>query len=90
MTSYALYLHIPFCRARCSYCDFNTYTTLGDLQEAYVTALVQEIRLVGATGKRPDVHTIFFGGGTPSLLLPEQVAAILTACLLYTSPSPRD
>ncbi len=79
MTSYALYLHIPFCRARCSYCDFNTYTTLGDLQGAYVAALIQEIRLVGAAGNRPGVHTIFFGGGTPSLLTPEQVAAILSA-----------
>lgn len=78
MISYALYLHIPFCRARCSYCDFNTYTTLGQLQAAYVDALAQEIRLVGAAGGRPAVRTIFFGGGTPSLLTPAQVEIILT------------
>ena len=82
--SYALYLHIPFCRARCSYCDFNTYTTIGDLQGEYVAALAREIRLVGESGRaaggRPvSVHTIFFGGGTPSLLTPEQTAVLLSA-----------
>ena len=81
MTSYALYLHIPFCRARCSYCDFNTYTTLGDLQAAYVAALAREIEQVGAGAADgpPPVHTIFFGGGTPSLLTVEQVAHLLDA-----------
>jgi len=76
---FALYLHIPFCRARCSYCDFNTYTTIGDLQAPYVAALAREIRLVGAAGDAPAVGTIFFGGGTPSLLTPSQVAEILAA-----------
>jgi len=80
---YALYLHIPFCRARCSYCDFNTYTTLGDLQGEYVAALAREIQLVGEAGRvggeRAAVDTIFFGGGTPSLLTPEQVATLLSA-----------
>jgi oxygen-independent coproporphyrinogen-3 oxidase len=83
MTTYALYLHIPFCRRRCSYCDFNTYTTLGGLQEAYTAALAREMRQVGAlaraAGDAPAVHTIFFGGGTPSLLTPRQVETILTA-----------
>ncbi len=76
---YALYLHIPFCRARCSYCDFNTYTTIGDLQGDYVDTLAREIRLVGELGGHPGVRTIFFGGGTPSLLTPEQTAALLSA-----------
>jgi oxygen-independent coproporphyrinogen-3 oxidase len=84
MASYALYLHIPFCRRRCSYCDFNTYTTLGGLQEAYTAALAREIRQVGALARAagddaPGAHTIFFGGGTPSLLSPRQVETILTA-----------
>ena len=84
MTSYALYLHIPFCRARCSYCDFNTYTTIGDLQGEYVDALAREVRLVGESGRAVgghpvSVHTIFFGGGTPSLLTPEQTATLLSA-----------
>ena len=84
MTPYALYLHIPFCRQRCSYCDFNTYTTLNDLQPAYVAALAAEMRQVGALAAeagepRPNVRTVFFGGGTPSLLTVEQVAHLLGA-----------
>jgi oxygen-independent coproporphyrinogen-3 oxidase len=84
MTPYALYLHIPFCRQRCSYCDFNTYTTLNDLQPAYVAALAAEIRQVGALAAaagepRPAVRTVFFGGGTPSLLTPAQVGDLLGA-----------
>ena len=74
----SLYLHIPFCRHRCSYCDFNTYTSLGDLQDAYADGLAREIAQVGRSQMRP-VHTIFFGGGTPSLMTPEQLAVILTA-----------
>ncbi len=78
--AHALYLHIPFCRHRCSYCDFNTYTTVGELQAPYVAALIEEIRRVGAAAPvRPAVPTVFFGGGTPSLLAPEEVAAILDA-----------
>ena len=88
MTRYALYLHIPFCRQRCSYCDFNTYTTIGDLQSAYVDALAAEIRHVGAAGQTPAVHTIFFGGGTPSLLSPAQVAALLSAARESFAVSP--
>lgn len=70
---FSLYLHIPFCVVRCAYCDFNTYADLGDLMPAYAQALVREIEVVGqgyqAThGQRAPVHTIFFGGGTPSLL----------------------
>ena len=84
MIAYALYLHIPFCRQRCSYCDFNTYTTLGDLKDAYVAALAAEITQVGeqaaaAGDPHPGVHTVFFGGGTPSLLSPAQLATILGA-----------
>jgi oxygen-independent coproporphyrinogen-3 oxidase len=65
MTNYALYLHIPFCRHRCSYCDFNTYAGLSALIPDYVTALCREME-----GLYPvvRVHTIFFGGGTPSLV----------------------
>ena len=68
----SLYLHIPFCRHRCAYCDFNTYTTVGGLQDTYVSALVKEIGqvadLAGRAGQLRPVHTIYLGGGTPSLL----------------------
>lgn len=70
---YSLYLHIPFCRKRCSYCDFNTYAGLESLVPAYVSALCREAGWVGkAAGERLPAATVFLGGGTPSLLpLPE-------------------
>lgn len=69
---HSLYLHIPFCQVRCAYCDFNTYAGLNDQIPAYADALAAEIESVGAAGGRPPAHTVFFGGGTPSLLpLPE-------------------
>lgn len=76
--SYSLYLHIPFCRHRCSYCDFNTYTTIGDLKDAYAAALADEIEQVGE-GNGPLAHTIYLGGGTPSLMTAEQLAKIFRA-----------
>jgi oxygen-independent coproporphyrinogen-3 oxidase len=74
---YSLYLHIPFCGTRCSYCAFNTYTHVEALIPAYVAGLCRELSWLG-TGQ--PVHTIYFGGGTPSLLSPSQVADILAAC----------
>jgi oxygen-independent coproporphyrinogen-3 oxidase len=81
----SLYLHIPFCHTRCYYCDFNTYAGLLPLREPYVRALLTEIELMGEMARHPDgkarrVRTIFFGGGTPSLLSVEQITRILTAC----------
>ncbi len=80
MSSLSLYIHIPFCRHRCSYCDFNTYTGLSELKEAYATAVCAEIEQVALRplrqAQRP-FHTIFLGGGTPSLMPPETIAQIL-------------
>jgi oxygen-independent coproporphyrinogen III oxidase len=73
----SLYLHIPFCTTKCSYCAFNTYTSLEHLIPAFVDALCREIALVGEANPHPHVHTIFFGGGTPSLLSPEDFDRIL-------------
>jgi oxygen-independent coproporphyrinogen-3 oxidase len=72
-----LYLHIPFCRHRCAYCDFNTYTTVGELMTDYVLALREEIRLVGRDAESP-VSTVYFGGGTPSLLSGDDYRFILS------------
>jgi oxygen-independent coproporphyrinogen-3 oxidase len=78
MDDYSLYLHVPFCRHRCSYCDFNTFAGQDRLIPAYADALCNEIRQVGlAAGERLPVHTVFFGGGTPSLLSDAQVGSIL-------------
>lgn len=76
--SLALYLHIPFCAHRCSYCDFNTYTSLDDLKAPYADALAEEVVQVAGGAQRP-AHTVFFGGGTPSLLPVASLAHILAA-----------
>jgi oxygen-independent coproporphyrinogen-3 oxidase len=83
MDPLSLYLHIPFCRHRCAYCDFNTYTTVNELQAAYVDALAQEIRQVGRladeAGQVRPLRTVFFGGGTPSLLDTQEVAGLINS-----------
>ena len=75
MTAAGLYLHIPFCSSRCSYCDFATGLYKDDLAERYVRALVADIRSSRYFGD--SVDTIYFGGGTPSLLGPSQLELIL-------------
>ena len=72
-----LYLHIPFCASICSYCNFNRGLFDPGLKAAYVRALEEEIRRAG-DGSAAD--TIFFGGGTPSLLEPAEVARLIDAC----------
>lgn len=81
----SLYLHIPFCHTRCYYCDFNTYAGILPLREPYVRALLKEIVLAGELARLPGgeirrTRTIFFGGGTPSLLSVEQVSRLLAGC----------
>src|SRR5690606_15301722 len=74
-TDFGVYLHVPFCRVRCGYCDFNTYTATelrGARQDAYADTLLQEVRLatevLGAAAPLRPAQTVFFGGGTPTLL----------------------
>jgi putative oxygen-independent coproporphyrinogen III oxidase len=84
---FGFYVHVPFCTVRCGYCDFNTYTAseLGDVPGAsrtsYADAAIAEVRL--ARRVLGDVHlpvdTVFFGGGTPTLLPPHDLTRILSA-----------
>lgn len=74
----AFYIHIPFCRRKCFYCDFAITTGNADLQARYVDVLCQEIKLTAPSHSLP-LRTIFFGGGTPSLLTAAQVAKILSS-----------
>src|SRR5450631_284164 len=81
----SLYLHIPFCHTRCHYCDFNTYAGILPLREPYVQALLTEIELAGKAVQLSDglprrSRTIFFGGGTPSMLSVSQISRMLNAC----------
>jgi putative oxygen-independent coproporphyrinogen III oxidase len=74
----ALYVHIPWCLKKCPYCDFNSHERRGEIPEArYVDALLTDLELAlpAIWGRR--VHTVFFGGGTPSLFAPEAIDRIL-------------
>jgi putative oxygen-independent coproporphyrinogen III oxidase len=90
-----LYVHIPFCSAICNYCNFNRGLFDGALKERYVEAVVAEISRVGAdqrvgpgrthrsaptSAARDAADTIYFGGGTPSLLEPHEIRRIIVAC----------
>lgn len=72
-----IYLHIPFCVKKCAYCDFLSAPATQEVQEQYVEALKQEIRESRKLGQVYQVPTVFFGGGTPSLLPGETIAGIL-------------
>ena len=74
MTS--LYVHIPFCASRCPYCDFATAPATSPLRARYLAALRSELEREGAALGRPRIATAFFGGGTPSLLEPDEIAAL--------------
>ena len=79
----SFYVHIPYCVRRCGYCDFNTYTpselqdgaTLEIVSGDYIDAVLKELE----TAPTDQVPTIFFGGGTPSLLPPKDLGRVITA-----------
>jgi oxygen-independent coproporphyrinogen-3 oxidase len=73
----SLYLHVPFCSKRCDYCHFYVVTGLNNLIPEYVARLVEEIKAAAAALSEYQVQTIYIGGGTPSLLSPEQLETIL-------------
>ncbi|MFD1913658.1 radical SAM family heme chaperone HemW [Halodurantibacterium flavum] len=74
---FGLYLHWPFCQAKCPYCDFNSHVSAQIDQRRWQAAYLSEIDRIGAETQGRTLHTVFFGGGTPSLMEPELVAAIL-------------
>ena len=73
----ALYVHIPFCKTKCPYCDFNTYAGIEVLIPSYVDALCRETELWGRLLGRPPVRTVFLGGGTPSYVPAEGIGRVL-------------
>jgi len=81
--SAALYLHIPFCRRKCHFCDFTVYLNKNmDVREAYVQALCEEIRTFSDSRSFPafTIESIYVGGGTPGLLTAEQLALLIQTC----------
>ena len=80
-----IYIHIPFCKQACSYCDFY-FVTRKHQQQAFVDALVDEILAKKCTRyAKEKIRTIYFGGGTPSILTPAQIEQVFKALdhLLY-------
>jgi oxygen-independent coproporphyrinogen-3 oxidase len=79
--SFSLYLHIPYCQAKCPYCDFNSHAATAWPEEEYTRALIAEMRRRAeeAAFKGKSIATIFFGGGTPSLFQPASIGKILDA-----------
>ncbi len=80
----AAYVHVPFCASRCGYCDFNTYTAAdlggapGTSRDAYLDAVAAEVRLAhGTLPGAPVLDTVFVGGGTPTLLAPDELGGLL-------------
>lgn len=76
MKTLGLYLHIPFCKRKCAYCDFYSICDLTQI-DAYVKALAEQIRSFSVYRKNYTVDTIYFGGGTPSILTGQQVCDLL-------------
>jgi oxygen-independent coproporphyrinogen-3 oxidase len=76
---FGVYVHVPFCAARCGYCDFNTYTAdEGVVREGYADQVLAELELASRVLPAPAVSTVFVGGGTPTLLPPAELGRILT------------
>jgi oxygen-independent coproporphyrinogen III oxidase len=76
---FSAYVHIPFCKRRCHYCDFNTFAGMERFIPDYVSALIKEIRIVSKEKTKILLHSIYFGGGTPSLvpkILYEKILAV--------------
>jgi putative oxygen-independent coproporphyrinogen III oxidase len=76
--SFGVYIHWPFCAAKCPYCDFNSHVRAAIDEDGWVDAILAELHWVAANqAERPKVETIFFGGGTPSLMLGRSTGRIL-------------
>ena len=87
--AFGVYIHWPFCMSKCPYCDFNSHVRHGGIDEArYVQAFLREIETTAARAPGRTVSTIFFGGGTPSLMNPSTVSAILDGVAKHWAVAP--
>ena len=85
MTAPSLYVHVPFCETKCPYCDFNSFAVEGRDVDGYLDALAREM---DARGVPPEPPTIFIGGGTPTVVTPEQLARYLKDIVARLRPDP--
>jgi len=88
MESLALYIHWPFCLAKCPYCDFNSHVRAELPQARFRDALRAELRWEAERLGRRQLTSVFFGGGTPSLMEPETVALLLEDAFRFFDPAP--
>jgi len=81
MEPFSLYIHIPFCRTKCPYCDFNTYENIEHLTEDYINSLITELtnwsRYIDLNSKNKYIKSVFFGGGTPSYISENNISKIM-------------
>ena len=85
---FALYVHWPFCKAKCPYCDFNSHVRSGVDHERWRRALLAELDHFAALTPGRRLDSIFFGGGTPSLMAPATVAAVIDRAIRHWRPAP--
>src|ERR1700685_3195661 len=86
MNTLAFYIHIPYCVRRCGYCDFNTYTpselsissNLSGTSRSYIDLLIREIEFARESSDANVVPSIFFGGGTPTLMAPKDLGRVIS------------
>lgn len=78
MIASSLYVHIPFCASKCYYCDFNSYVSTSDVMDRYLDGIEQEIKLLATEMQWEPLKTVFFGGGTPTLLDAKQLDRMLS------------
>ncbi len=84
---FGLYIHWPFCQAKCPYCDFNSHVAAKIDQSRWNRAYIHEIKRIGAETQGRVLNSVFFGGGTPSLMRPDLVASILQTVRATWAPS---
>jgi putative oxygen-independent coproporphyrinogen III oxidase len=87
-TPSSLYIHWPFCKAKCPYCDFNSHVRASIDEERWHQSLLQELEFVGQESGKRSLISVFFGGGTPSLMPPRTVAALLDKLGQYWTLAP--
>ncbi len=83
-----VYIHVPFCQSRCIYCDFYSTVSGSEVRKAYVAAVCDELKQRSGELSGREVQSVYFGGGTPSLLQPEEIAVILQSVRTYYALSP--
>lgn len=85
MDDFGLYVHIPFCKSKCLYCDFNSYGGKEDLQEEYIVSLKRELDMRSSMLDRNDITSIYVGGGTPTFLNSKSFESLLSNLQKYVS-----